>query len=147
MFTRVCAVHQRQCGMATFSFHRVQLPTLGINPNSITFANLTMESEKFICVREEGKQVNIVIIDLANPQGLMRKPITADSAIMNPTEKLLALRGSTSLASDSDYVRQETILVSLHVSHTLFCTISITESVSMQRGSLSRSSTSISGRK
>ena len=98
MFTRVCAVHQRQCGMATFSFHRVQLPTLGINPNSITFANLTMESEKFICVREEGEQVKVVIIDLANPQGLVRMPITADSAIMNPTEKLLALRGSTSLA-------------------------------------------------
>jgi len=75
----------------------LQLPSLGINPNAITFANLTMESEKFICVREEGEQVQIVIIDLANPQALTRRPISADAAIMNPTEKLLALKAGNAL--------------------------------------------------
>ena len=56
-----------------------------------------MESEKFICVREEGEQVQIVIIDLANPQALTRRPISADAAIMNPTEKLLALKAGNAL--------------------------------------------------
>ena len=34
-----------------------QLPTLGIDPAFITFTNVTMESDKFICVRETGAQV------------------------------------------------------------------------------------------
>lgn len=56
-----------------------------------------MESEKYICVREsnvgpDGKS-QIVIIDLQNPANIQRKPITADSAIMNPTQNILALKG------------------------------------------------------
>ena len=31
-----------------------QLPNLGINPQFISFTNVTMESDKFICIRETG---------------------------------------------------------------------------------------------
>jgi clathrin heavy chain len=71
-----------------------QLQSLGINPANIGFNTLTMESEKYICVREKiGEQNQVVIIDMNNPQALQRRPITADSAIMNPTSNIIALKG------------------------------------------------------
>jgi clathrin heavy chain len=67
---------------------------LGINAANIGFNTLTMESDKFICVREKvGEQNQVVIIDMNDPQNLVRRPITADSAIMHPVEKILALKG------------------------------------------------------
>ena len=36
----------------------------------------------------------VVIIDLADPSNPVRRPITADSAIMNPTSKIIALKGA-----------------------------------------------------
>ena len=53
-----------------------------------------MESDKFICVREKiGETASIVIIDMNDPQNPLRHPISADSAIMNPVNKVIALRG------------------------------------------------------
>jgi clathrin heavy chain len=54
-----------------------------------------MESDKFICVREKvGEQNQVVILDMNDPTNLIRRPITADSAIMHPSEKILALKGN-----------------------------------------------------
>ena len=56
-----------------------------------------MESDKFICVREKvGEQNQVVIIDMNDPNNLIRRPITADSAIMNPATKVIALKGISS---------------------------------------------------
>lgn len=53
-----------------------------------------MESEKYVCIREKvGESNNVVIIDLADPTNIMKRPITADSAIMHPTTQVIALRG------------------------------------------------------
>ncbi|XP_031427032.1 clathrin heavy chain 1, partial [Clupea harengus] len=55
-----------------------------------------MESDKFICVREKvGEQNQVVIIDLADPTNPIRRPITADSAIMNPASKVIALKDAS----------------------------------------------------
>jgi clathrin heavy chain len=71
----------------------VQLQALGISTESIGFASLTLESDKYICVREKVGDVHqVVIIDMADPSGLLRRPITADSAIMNPVAKIIALK-------------------------------------------------------
>ena len=71
----------------------LQLTQVGINPASIGFTTLTMESDKFICVREaQGDTTNLVIIDMANPKQPQRRPITADAAIMNPVSRVIALR-------------------------------------------------------
>ncbi|KAK8647485.1 hypothetical protein V6N13_121221 [Hibiscus sabdariffa] len=59
------------------------LPTIGISPQFITFTNVTMESDKFICVRETAPQNSVVPL---------RRPITADSALMNPNSRILALK-------------------------------------------------------
>jgi clathrin heavy chain len=53
-----------------------------------------MESDKFICVREKvGETAQVVIIDMADPTNPIRRPISADSAIMNPASKVIALKG------------------------------------------------------
>jgi clathrin heavy chain len=68
---------------------------VGINPQFISFNSLTMESEKYICVCEKvNGQVQVVIIDMATPTEPQRFPITAESAIMNPVSKVLALKHS-----------------------------------------------------
>lgn len=72
----------------------LQLTNIGINPASISFNTLTMESDKFICVREKvGDTSEVVIIDMADPTNPIRRPISADSAIMNPASKVIALKG------------------------------------------------------
>lgn len=57
-----------------------------------------MESDKFICVREKvGEAAQVVIIDMATPTAPIRRPISADSAIMNPTSKVIALKAMRTL--------------------------------------------------
>uniref|UniRef100_A0A672RT38 Clathrin heavy chain 1 n=1 Tax=Sinocyclocheilus grahami TaxID=75366 RepID=A0A672RT38_SINGR len=73
--------------------HHLQLQNLGINPANIGFSTLTMESDKFICIREKvGEQAQVVIIDMSDPNTPIRRPISADSAIMNPASKVIALK-------------------------------------------------------
>nr|CAB3488815.1 unnamed protein product [Digitaria exilis] len=69
------------------------LTSLGIAPQFVTFTHVTMESEKYICVRETSPQNSVVIIDMAMPMQPLRRPITADSALMNPNTRILALKG------------------------------------------------------
>ncbi|XP_073124837.1 clathrin heavy chain 1 isoform X2 [Henckelia pumila] len=68
------------------------LTSIGINPQFITFTNVTMESDKYICVRETAPQNSVVIIDMSMPNQPLRRPITADSALMNPNTRILALK-------------------------------------------------------
>jgi clathrin heavy chain len=91
----------------------LQLSSLGIQPASISFQvhttqcpllfrlltrpstiqTLTLESDHFICVREKVNEQNqVVIIDLSDVNNVLRRPIGADSAIMHPTQKILALK-------------------------------------------------------
>jgi len=71
----------------------VQLQELGIAAESISFANVTLESEKYVCVRESGESGNsVAIVDLSNIHNMVRRPMSADSAIMNPEENILALK-------------------------------------------------------
>uniref|UniRef100_A0A8C1KS38 Clathrin heavy chain n=2 Tax=Cyprinus carpio TaxID=7962 RepID=A0A8C1KS38_CYPCA len=68
------------------------------NPASISFSCLTMESDRFICIREKvGEQNQVVIVDLSDPSNPIRRPITADSAIMNPASKVIALKAARTL--------------------------------------------------
>jgi clathrin heavy chain len=76
----------------------LQLSSLGIQPQSISFQTLTLESDHYICVREKiNEQNQVVIIDLADANNVLRRPITADSAIMHPRQKILALKAGRTL--------------------------------------------------
>ncbi|XP_065046361.1 clathrin heavy chain 1 isoform X1 [Musa acuminata AAA Group] len=68
------------------------LPSIGINSQFITFTHVTMESDKYICVRETSPQNSVVIVDMNMPMQPLRRPITADSALMNPNSRILALK-------------------------------------------------------
>ncbi|KAF9591336.1 hypothetical protein IFM89_003959 [Coptis chinensis] len=78
------------------------LPSIGINPQFITFTHVTMESDKYICVRETSPQNSVVIIDMSMPNQPLRRPITADSALMNPNSRILALKGESEPAKMFD---------------------------------------------
>uniref|UniRef100_A0A2P2MB15 Clathrin heavy chain 1-like n=1 Tax=Rhizophora mucronata TaxID=61149 RepID=A0A2P2MB15_RHIMU len=77
-----------------FMKEALTLPSLGINPQFINFTHVTMESEKYLCVRETAPQNSVVIIDMNMPMQPLRRPITADSALMNPSSRILALKGT-----------------------------------------------------
>ncbi len=53
-----------------------------------------MESDKYICLKEGG---NIVIVDMSSGNMVSRHQINADSAIMNPASKVIALRAGTAV--------------------------------------------------
>ena len=76
----------------------MQLTNVGIGAANIGFNSLTMESDKFICVREKvGENNQVVIIDMADHTNPIRRPISADSAIMNPASKVIALKAQRTL--------------------------------------------------
>lgn len=94
----------------------LQLPSIGINPQFITFTNVTMESDKFICVRETSPQNSVVIIDMNMPMQPLRRPITADSALMNPISKILALKGTVfSVSGHEILIKVVCFLINLDV--------------------------------
>lgn len=53
-----------------------------------------MESEKFICVRETGATNQLLVVEVGGNTPPARRPITADSAIMNPNRKIIALKAA-----------------------------------------------------
>ncbi|KAF8839147.1 clathrin heavy-chain terminal domain and linker [Paxillus ammoniavirescens] len=76
----------------------LQLSDLGVQPASISFQSLTLESDHFICVREKVDEQNqIAIIDLADANNVLRRPISADLAIMHPSKKILASKSGRML--------------------------------------------------
>ncbi len=79
------------CGRARLP----QLPSIGVGQEFISFKNTTMESDKYICIRETGAQNTVVIVDMATPSSPARRPITADSALMCPDKKVIALKATT----------------------------------------------------
>jgi clathrin heavy chain len=76
----------------------LQLPALGINPQSISFATVTLEGDRYLSVRDQiGADKSVVIVDLQNPHNLVRRPTGAESTIMNPVHNILALRDAVNL--------------------------------------------------
>ncbi|KAH9935862.1 clathrin heavy chain [Epithele typhae] len=93
----------------------LQLSAIGIQPASISFQTLTLESDHFICVREKVNEANqVVIVDLADANNVLRRPITADTAIMHPHQKILALRAGRTLQVFNIETKQK---VKSHVSN------------------------------
>lgn len=82
-------------------FHEVLpggLASHGIDPRDIGFGTVSMDSSKWCCIRTQNAPQSVVIVDLENPTAApTRFPVTADSAIINPVEKILALRAGQML--------------------------------------------------
>ena len=70
----------------------LSLPGLGVAPENISFTHVTMDSDRFLCVRETGASNCLLVLDMRQPQSPVRRPIQADSVVMNPVRNLLALK-------------------------------------------------------
>ena len=78
----------------------LSLPSIGVTPNLLSFSTCTMESDSHICVRDTssgGSGGSLVVIDMANPAQPIRRPISADSALMNPVSTIIALKAGNQL--------------------------------------------------
>ncbi|KAI0164895.1 clathrin heavy chain-like protein [Xylariaceae sp. FL1272] len=74
----------------------LMLNNVGVDPASIGFNSCTLESDHFICIREQKAGTNeVVIIDLKNNNNVSRRPIKADSAIMHWSRQIIALRAQS----------------------------------------------------
>ena len=74
-------------------FAVADLPALGLNPSSFRFGFLTLESEKYICIREEAEgSAQVVVVELQNGNNIIRRPMKAEAAIMNPQNNIIALK-------------------------------------------------------
>lgn len=74
-----------------------------------------MESDKYICVRETSPQNSVVIIDMNMPMQPLRRPITADSALMNPNSRILALKGIVWLLRVDNFLFSNTVVVEMPI--------------------------------
>ncbi|EKG14677.1 hypothetical protein MPH_08150 [Macrophomina phaseolina MS6] len=73
----------------------LQLSQVDILPTSIGFNSCTLESDSYICVRQQADQAaspEVIIIDLKNGNNIIRRPIKADSAIMHWNKQIIALK-------------------------------------------------------
>eukprot|EP00796_Vickermania_ingenoplastis_P005063 gene5063-3650_t len=73
--------------------------TGGLQPGSISFKNVTIESDKFVCVRDTqpGGSVSLVIVDLEKRESIRNDVRDAEAAIMCPSAKILALRSKRNI--------------------------------------------------
>ncbi|KIW71908.1 hypothetical protein PV04_00135 [Phialophora macrospora] len=73
----------------------VQLTNLDIAPASISFNTCTLESDHFVCVRQklnEQDKPQVIIINLKKNNEVIKRAISADSAIMHFSREILALK-------------------------------------------------------
>eukprot|EP00171_Calliarthron_tuberculosum_P015099 IDg15099t1 len=74
--------------------------SIGVQPSALSFSTCTMESDRHICVRElqpGGAGGSLTVIDMANPVQPVREPISAESALMNPVSRVIALKAGNQL--------------------------------------------------
>ncbi|KAF2810277.1 clathrin heavy chain [Mytilinidion resinicola] len=73
----------------------LSLTAVDILPASIGFNSCTLESDSYICVRQQAENTaspEVIIIDLKNGNNIIRRPIKADSAIMHWNRQIIALK-------------------------------------------------------
>ncbi len=71
------------------------LTSLGINQQSLEFRSTTLESDRYVVVREQVNGTNTVaIVDLQNNNQVTRKNMTADNAILHPSQFIISLRAN-----------------------------------------------------
>lgn len=66
-----------------------QLTQKQVDPKEIKFANITFNNINYVVVRGEG---SVAVIELSSKASPTRLPVGVDSAIMNPSSKVLAMR-------------------------------------------------------
>ena len=83
---------------------------MGINPANIGFSTLTMESDKFICIREKvGDTAQVVILDMADVANPIRRPISGRLANYDAMRNRLGGRRCTDVV-----INDSSVIASAH---------------------------------
>eukprot|EP00425_Heterocapsa_triquetra_P012914 CAMPEP_0195155382 /NCGR_PEP_ID=MMETSP0448-20130528/184129_1 /TAXON_ID=66468 /ORGANISM="Heterocapsa triquestra, Strain CCMP 448" /LENGTH=1710 /DNA_ID=CAMNT_0040194169 /DNA_START=8 /DNA_END=5137 /DNA_ORIENTATION=+ len=75
----------------------INLADAGINANAFKFGNLTMESDRYISVKDTAADgsAQVAVIDMHNGNAINRRPMKAEATLMNPIDNIIALKGVT----------------------------------------------------
>lgn len=77
------------------------LLSLGVSPSSLTFATTTLSSDRHIVVQDRHVSIpsssTLLILPTATPTRVLRRPFSADAALMHPSRSILALRMGVNL--------------------------------------------------
>ena len=66
--------------------------------DSIRFGECTLESDSHVVLKEkQGEQTALTIVELANGNQVVRRPIQAEAAVMSPNGKVIALRAQSTI--------------------------------------------------
>eukprot|EP00929_Paragymnodinium_shiwhaense_P056354 TRINITY_DN2820_c0_g1_i2.p1 TRINITY_DN2820_c0_g1~~TRINITY_DN2820_c0_g1_i2.p1 ORF type:complete len:1724 (-),score=606.43 TRINITY_DN2820_c0_g1_i2:339-5510(-) len=69
----------------------------GVNANAFRFGQTTMESDRFISVKDTAADGSgqVVVIDMHNGNAVNKRPMKAEASLMAPNDNIMALKGST----------------------------------------------------
>lgn len=75
----------------------MNLSEQGFNSQSFRFGSLTMESDRYISVKESAPDGTgqVAVIDMHNGNSISRRPMKAEASLMNPMDNIMALKGIT----------------------------------------------------
>merc|ERR1719335_1901319 len=73
----------------------INLNDVGIKSDSFKFGNLTMESDKYISVKDQAADGSgqVVVIDMANNNAVNKRPMKAEATLMSLSDNVIALKG------------------------------------------------------
>ena len=73
---------------------KIKLTSVGIPADVYKQANLSLESDRFICIKEASPDGTILfnIVDIAQGYKVQKKPIKADSVMMHPSKSIISMR-------------------------------------------------------
>ena len=78
---------------------KLKLPGLGLPPDIYKQQTLSIESAKFICIKEIGPDGSSFfdIVNIAGTPSVNKKPIKAEAAIMHTTNSFFSLRNGQNI--------------------------------------------------
>ncbi len=73
---------------------KIKLTSVGIPADVYKQANLSLESDRFICIKEASPDGTILfnIVDISQGFKVQKKPIKADSVMMHPSKPIISMR-------------------------------------------------------
>ncbi|CAE7493273.1 Cltc [Symbiodinium natans] len=75
----------------------IDLASQGINAQAFKFNSLTMESDKYISIKDTAADgtAQVVVVDMHNNNAINKRPMKAEATLMNPADNIIALKAAT----------------------------------------------------
>jgi len=75
----------------------LNLADQGVGAQNFRFGSLTMESDRYISVKDSAPDGSgqVVVVDMHGGNAVSRRPMKAEASLMNPADNIMALKGVT----------------------------------------------------